>query len=288
MNTISVGALRPGDLLLHDTDSDISKLIQWVSDSDYSHVAMVFEPGLLAEAISGGVFYDHSAVDRIAQVGIGKEFIRIDVVRPVPDPIPAPALKALQDSARRLQGAKFALNQMLELGIIAAVRQRTPPNPIAQAVLTWVFDKLVPDDPSHMVCSEFVYRAFADCGVPGLVPQLAALREDPAPREFPHINWLALWKEYEKARANGGDAPPPPDLTAAFAPTAAPIDDHVAINEAFIAARSRARERVLSARPARAADFAAVVGAAAPNPELVLPQDLADSPTFRAMGQAGP
>src|SRR5512139_3013550 len=116
MANIPARDIRPGDLLLHFSKGEISKLIQWVSDSDYSHVAVVFKPGLLAEAISSGVGFDHSLAERVADTA---NFHRIDVARPLrPDPLPATVLQALQDSASALKNSKFALNQMFELGLI--------------------------------------------------------------------------------------------------------------------------------------------------------------------------
>ena len=47
---ITTQQVLPGDILLGSGIGEISKLIQWAADSDYSHASIVFRAGLLAEA----------------------------------------------------------------------------------------------------------------------------------------------------------------------------------------------------------------------------------------------
>lgn len=278
-NEIAVEDLRPGDLLLHVGRGEISKLIQWASDSDYSHVAMVFAPGLLAEAVSGGVGYDHPLAARVASVP--QQFERIDIVRPVLDPIAANVLDGLQASAKRFAGARFALNQMFELGVISALRNRMPSDPAVQRLLTWIFDQLLPDDPSSLVCSEFVYRSYERCGQPELDPTIPAVASR-AQRSFPRVDWIALWKEYREAKHR---QEPPASLEAMGMPGGAQALDvgtRHRIEQDYLAAQARARSLLVQNEPSGWTPLGGI------NPKLVLPQDLAASSTFKQEGRAVP
>jgi len=278
MANIPVKDLRPGDLLLHYSKGEISKLIQWVSDSDYSHVAMVFEPGLLAEAISGGVGFDHSLAKRAADT---INFHRIDAARPTrPDPLPAAALQRLQDSAKALKGSKFALNQMFELGLICAVKNKAPPDIATKKLVTWILETLVPQDPQRLVCSEFVYLAFHGAKVPELDPVITV--QTRARRPFPKIDWVALWREYE--HASGQHAPAIAADTTALSSVTVP--DHIAnaVTLRYQAAVTHTSNLLRPGLHSGAGDL----HSPATNPEIVLPQDLAGSPTFRVLGPVVP
>jgi len=279
---IAVKDMRPGDVLLHAGTGEISKLIEWVSDSDYSHAAMVIAPGFVAEAISSGVHFNQSLLDRVADND--HLFTRIDVIRAVNGSVPVTAgeMAALQASAYVLATMKFALNKMFELGVICVFKNKLPPDMRTKVLFTWLADAVIPTDPSRLVCSEFVYRTYheAATGEPRLMdPVIVITRADPRP--FPEIDWAKLWEEYEEARKKAGKGlaeyfPRPPAIEAVI--TDAELE----------AALQRARVLLLEAR---GLPFDAVTGrfkSLLPNAALVLPQDLSDSPTFFFAGRATP
>jgi hypothetical protein len=283
---INVRDLHPGDLLLHSSRGEISKLIKWASDSDYSHVAMVFRPDSIAEATSSGVRYETPLFDRIKDDQ--HRFFRIDAVRPTGagEPMRADVLLALQDSAIELRNSKFALNQLFELGVICAIRNKLPTDPIGQALLTWIFETLVKPDSSRLLCSEFVYLAFhnAQTSPPGLIdPTINPVSrpDHPFPKD---VDWLALLKEYQDAQGHGQDEPAA--LVAAIesvAQAGTPLQANgQALRRAFTAVR---RELSVARSGWSSTGTAASVSAArSPNPELVDPQSFAESPSFRPLG----
>jgi hypothetical protein len=270
--------LQPGDLLLHSSKGEISKLIQWVSDSDYSHVAMVFDEQHLGEATSGGTSVQRPIATRLSD---RVQFHRIDAFRHASVPLPEADTVALQRSAREMQGRPFALNQMFELGVICLVKNKVPPDLIAKAVLTWVFERLVRPDPQRLLCSEFVYLAFHNASTQPpkrLDPTIVVTRHPP--RSFPHVDWLKLWQEY--ADASSPEAATLPRLGELVGDRSA-----AQIDTAFEQARQTARQLLNTRREHMPAAERASRGPH-PNPELILPQDLADSPSFKLLATVNP
>lgn len=287
MATLPVQNLRPGDLLLHAGKSEISKLIKWASDSPYSHIAMVFAPGIGAEAVSGGVGYKIDLNERVAHTGV----MFIDAVRPLQSPLTPALLAALQDSARRMKDAEFAVNQMFELGVISAIRNKVPANFLVKLLLEWVWTVLVPADPARLVCSEFIYLAYrlAETTPPGqLIPRIVEKNRPDMP--FPDVDWGKLLDEYRDASDKATES-----LAAALTPAAALAGAAPDAADAELDARyERARQQVLGrlreARPSAPAAFlsAAESAASGTHPELLLPQHFADSPSFVPLGRVVP
>lgn len=272
MTTIKYDELRPGDVLLHASKGEVSKLIQWASDSDYSHIAMVYKPGLLAEAVSSGVHFDSDLKKRIE--GIPAAFHRIDAWRPTGagDPISDAALAALRASADQMQGRKFALNQWLELGLVCALRNKVPDKPIWKWLITKVIDTFVQVDPSRLLCSEFVYLAFFHAATtpPGqLRPVLS--RPNRPNRPFPNdLDIQKLIEEYLKA---AGQSAQLLDIAALLNAFAALTSSQIEAN--WEQARDAVRNRIRSELTA---------GMTGPHPDLIEPQDFAESPSFRSLG----
>lgn len=284
--TVPMSDLRPGDLLLHASKGEISKLIMWASDSDYSHIAMVFAPGLIAEARSAGVLFAEPLDKRVQ--GIGPAFHFIDVLRPRrPDPLPGDVLKALQDSALRFKGASFALNQMLELGLICAARNKMPGGTVVQRYLGSILARLVRQDPSRLVCSEFLYLAFRDAQTtpPGLLaPSL--VHTDRPNRPFPpDFNLWKLLKEYEDASGSGTE-----DVMAELVDTARTVgQDVLADMGAAALPQSAALQSLVGQARQKAISGLFLQGGTTPvNPELTLPQDFVDSASFNFLGTLVP
>jgi hypothetical protein len=269
---IQLKDLRPGDLLLHSSKGEISKLIMWASDSDYSHIAMVFEPNLIAEAISSGVHFDTPLEPRIKDAE--DHFYKIDAMRPLGagDPLPPGALRALQDRGRTLKDAKFALNQLFELGLICAARNKVPPSKVVKWVLSQVIEHMVEVDPARLLCSEFIYLVFHNAvSVPGLDPTIES--PDRKNRPFPaDLDVLVLLAEYWKARKAGVN------LVAAVPASLLEVGGLAedVVDKKFLAAIAIVRKRLLAAQ----------VGPAQPKPkpDLIQPQDFAESPSFVLLG----
>jgi hypothetical protein len=279
---IAVKDIRPGDVLLHAGIGEISKLIEWVSDSDYSHAAMVIDLGMVAEAISSGVHFDQSLEERVTDSD--HLFTKIDVLRPVNGALPVrpDQLAALQASAHVLATKKFALNKMFELGVVCVFKNKLPPDMRAKVLFTWLANVMIPTDPARLVCSEFVYRTYheAATGEPRLLDPVIVITSAVA-RPFPAIDWGKLWKEYEEAKRKAG-----PGLQEYFPQP--PLIESVVTDEELRAAMRRARRSLLEARGQEFDIEMERVGLLAPNAALVLPQDLADSPTFFLAGRATP
>jgi len=276
--------VRPGDVLLHMGDGEISKLIAWACDSSYSHSALVLDSENLIEAISSGV-----KISPLAPRLIDSEEYSLLTAWRFGGPeggLSAEQLTALQDSARSFIGATYPLNQLFELGVICALRSKLDwPEPL-KWLLRVALDQVVHSDPTQMVCSEFVYCSFADAKTqpPGaLRPIIDVVKTTPLP--FPDIDWLALIKEYEEARHTSPHPLPSAPLRAvgvgAPASTAPRTVDpeHAALAEQIRQMRSAVRTPLTGI--ARIVD-------PWPNPETVTPEDFATSPSFAFAAQILP
>lgn len=264
--------VRPGDVLLHMGDGEISKLIAWASNSRYSHSALVLDDTKLIEATGAGVKTKPLA----PRLTDKQEFSLIDAWRfgGIDARLSAAQLAALQDSARSFIGAPYPLNQLFELGIICAVRDKLAwPEPL-KWLLRIALDQVVHSDPGQMVCSEFVYRSFAEAKIePSLRPIIDVVATAQLP--FPDIDWIALYEEYEQARQASPHPLPSAPLRAVgttpglAAPTVDP--EHQALATQIRQMRRAARTPVTGL--ARIVD-------PWPNPETVTPEDFATSPSF--------
>jgi hypothetical protein len=77
-HVLQVQDLEAGDVLLHMGRGELSKLIAWVGDSQYSHAAVVIDETQLMEAAASGVRLA-SLVQRTAMIA---NFHYVDVFRP--------------------------------------------------------------------------------------------------------------------------------------------------------------------------------------------------------------
>lgn len=275
----NINDLRPGDVLLHASKGEVSKLIQWASNSDYSHIAVVYEPGLLAEAVSGGVQFAGDLIERIR--GIPTAFHRIDARRPTGagDPISDSALEALQQSAQSMKGRPFALNQLFELGLICAVRNRVPETVFGKWLVTRIIDSIVQVDPSRLLCSEFIYLSFSHAKTTPdglLVPNIPRLKRNDRP--FPKIDVLKLIKEYLDAAGKSTDDAQVMDL----------INEYSNLTPEQVDAQwTRARATLLSSLTLTRSPLSVLPAGGAragPHPDLIEPQDFAESGSYKTLG----
>jgi len=188
-------ALKVGDVLLMLGHGELSKLIAWCGDSIYSHAAIVADRGELIEAAAPSA-RRYSLARRVAD---SAEYYFIDAFRPL-----ANDGGALNDAdrtavlahAQSLLGVPFPVDRLATLGVLVAVRGKWPQHWLARLLVREALDHLVREDPSHMVCSEVVYRSLAECDVQPrgrLAPRIvmAATTDEP----FPVVDWKALWDE---------------------------------------------------------------------------------------------
>jgi len=277
MKTIKYTDLLPGDVLLHASKGEVSKLIQWASNSDYSHIALVFKPGELAEAISSGVHFDDNLVDRLK--GIPEKFHRIDAWRSIGagDPISDAALAALRTSAQQMAGRPFALSQWFELGLICAVRNKAPQNPFCKWLIAKAINELVKVDPSRLLCSEFVYLSFFNAVTqPADVLKPKLTRPPRKNRPFPKdLDVWELIREYLDAKQKGSGSAAVIAILSDFASVSSQdIDAEWMTGQAAVLQLARAQWSTLF-----------VSSGVSPHPDLIEPQDFAECPaSFRELG----
>ena len=175
-----------------------------------------------------------------------------------------------------------------------AVRGKWPAHPLGRWLVRIALDRALPDHSDRMVCSEVVYRAYAECAaMPAgrLAPAIVPGPRGNAP--FPDVDWEALWKEIGpllrhpprtglQAAVNAADAgigfdavPPDPDAVGR-------IDD-AGLEAARLAVLGQGAALRAAAGPLKAG--AAGPPLPRPNPRLVSPQDLAASPSLRMQGR---
>lgn len=283
---IDLSAVRPGDVLLHMGRGEISKLIAWASDSGYSHAALVFDPQTVAEAVSVGVRktdLGERAVDR-------GDFTVIDVLRfgGAGAGLDPAALSALQAQVNAFIGAPYPLDELFELGVVCALRSKLDwPEP-AKWFLRVVLDHVIHTDPGRMVCSEFVYRSFAEAATAPagrLRPRIEVIAQAPTP--FPHIDWLALLKEYEEARHRSPSRalPPAPTSSAVQGLQARAIPPAATTPDTDIAAQAEQIRSLRAGHALRGVTSMAAIEDPWPNPATVTPADLANSPSFGRVGR---
>jgi hypothetical protein len=303
MNTMNTNpeaaeTLLPGDVLLMLGHGELSKLIAWCGDSIYSHAAIVADDGNLIEAAASGV-RRYSIATRLADTN---EYFFVDAFRPLAkdgsgfDEADRAAVLA---HAISLLGIPYPLDSLATLGVLVAVRQKWPAHWLARIVVREALDHLVKNNPSHMVCSEVVYRSLAECTVTpfaGLAP--IVVLADPTHEPFPHVDWKALWDEVWPLLH--------PTRKAALAATAAQVQAKpaalmatgpAAVSDQDLAESTRAARAVLGLDPSTTAnDDGALLHEAAeegqpgtpipnPNPKLVTPLDLAITPSHTVIGR---
>lgn len=293
--------LRAGDVLLLLGGDQIARLIAWCGDSIYSHAALVVSDCELIEATAAGVAI--GSLD--ARLHHDGRFLLIDAYRPCG--VDGIALsEADRDlivvQARSLLGTPYPIDALATLGVLVAIRGKWPQHWLARLVVREALDHLVRNDPSHVVCSEMVYRAFAECAAlpPGrLAPRIVL--SAPTHLAFPEIDWKALWDEVwtllhparqqvlgEVAmRLSAVDGAPAGVVAAALTD----------VGDAELAERSGVVRATLGLPPisdrvddagallVEAGHEAPLTVLAQPNPKLVTPLDLAATPSHAVLGR---
>ncbi|WP_238346243.1 hypothetical protein [Luteimonas saliphila] len=289
--------LQTGDILLMLGEGPLSELIAWASDGAYSHAAVVADGGDLIEAAASGV-RRYPLAQRIADQA---NYHFIDAYRMLGDgggPLEPADLADILAKAESLLGIPYPIDQLALLGAIMAVRGKWPVHPWARLLVRVALDHALPDSTGGMVCSEVVYRAYAECAAtpPGrLAPEIVVGARGTAP--FPDIDWKALFDEIWPLLRPGGrqSLQAPRNQLNAMKSV-----DLAGLGEADGSLRPVSDDELELARQAVLAQSAHVVaneGADAllrtgagpvdpkPNPRLVSPEDLADSPSVARLGR---
>ncbi len=294
-STLDLDVLQPGDVLLMMGQGPLSDLIAWASDSRYSHAALVADDGELIEASASGV-RRYRLATRLADQA---NYRWIDALRwrsAGGTALEAADAACVLARANALLGIAYPVDQLALFGAIMAVRGKWPVHPLGRWLVRIALDHALPDRGDRMVCSEVVYRAYAECAaVPAgrLAPAILVGPRGGAP--FPEIDWEQLWREIGPLLGPSAR----PALRAAGAAAAGAGEAALgglpsgpeAVAEISDAELEAARRAVLGGGGAvRAAlgQVAAQVGdrqIPSPNPRLVSPQDLAASPSLSMLGR---
>src|SRR5688500_471552 len=186
------------------------------------------------------------------------------------------------------------------LGVVLAVRGKLPGDPAVRLVIREALDHVIRNDPMHMVCSEVVYRSFAECAADPrgrLAPRIVLEPRGTAP--FPDIDWKALWDEVwpllRPERQHALQAAAVPAAVRHGAPPSAVVAAVGVAGNAAIADDALQAELAL-ARQALAVPALPPLAKAArsivdqqpipdPNPKLVTPLDLAATLSHTALGR---
>lgn len=289
----SLPALQSGDILLMLSRGELSRLIAWFGDCAYSHAALLVDADTLLEASAHGV-RTFPLADRLADTA---EVVFVDAFRPL-----AGDGSALSDDdralvvahARSLLGTPYPLDRLALLGLLVAVRGKMAEHWLARLVVREALDHVVRNDPRSMVCSEVVYRSFAenDARPSGrLAPRIVLEARGTEP--FPKVDWKALWDEVwpliHPQRQQALQHLALPAATNAAMPDARPaLESLPTVDEDEMAAHLAAARAALGIEPPRVAANALSIPPIplpAPNPKLVTPLDLASTPSHVALGR---
>lgn len=297
--TLTPSGLRTGDVLLMLGDGPLSDLIAWASDGPYSHAAIVADGGDLIEAAASGV-RRYPLAQRIGDQ-VNYHFIDAFRMHGAGDvALDAADLAAVLAKAESLLGIPYPVDQLALLGVIMAVRGKWPSHPLARQLVRVALDHALPDSTGGMVCSEVVYRAYAECAaLPAgrLAPRIVVGERGTAP--FPAIDWKALFDEIWPLLKPGGRQAlqaPRTRLNAMKSVDLGTLGAGVGAAEPAVTDQEleQARQAVLAGLGARSAPALLRDGALpaaagpvdpAPNPRLVSPEDLAESPSLGLLGR---
>ena len=290
--------LRTGDVLLMMGEGPLSDLIAWASDGIHSHAAVVADAGDLIEAATAGVRRyplstriadqtNYRFIDALRMEGQGGSAL---------DPADSAAVLA---KAVSLLGTPYPVDQLALFGAIMAVRGKWPVHPWGRLLARVALDHALPDSTDRMVCSEVVYRAYAECAATPagrLAPVIVIGERGTAP--FPDIDWKALFDEiWPLLHPQGRESLQPARMrlnTLRSGELHALHEDLDAVAQVSDEELERARQAVLGRAGLLAAGTQGGLAVRMdgddtvvpdPNPRLVSPQDLAISPSLTRLGR---
>ena len=287
MHAITIDSLQEGDILLMMGDGPLSDLIAWASDGIYSHAAMVVDGGELLEASLAGVrrcplekrlaeFDHYHWIDAFrAHDGQGHAFDAGD-------------RELVREHAQTMLGAPYPIDQLALFGAIMALRGKWPVHAWARRLVRLALDRAVPSESPAMLCSEVVYRSWAECAADPrgrLAPRIVEGERGTAP--FPDIDWQRLIDEIGPLLGAGSAGAGARGSAASLLGEALLLEEG---NDISDEALDQASRRVLSRLQPDSQGLMRSAGSDAslthnPNPRLVSPQDLANSPGVELLGR---
>ena len=258
-DTVAVGALRPGDVLLYQGTGWLARLIRCFDGTDFNHAGLCVGDGSVAEAQAPGVIRQGVEPSIAGRVRVLVRRLKQDV--PSLEPVVGRGLQIVDE------GHRYAFEQLLLLAFLGLTR-KLKATPILRTLLRKVLDRaaavasgIIGAGKEPMVCSEFVYRCYDEA-----LPEAAdvySLEVNPFPRGVPpagrkaaaaapvrgrgvHPDSLLAWR-----LATGAASPRPRGVRAAGPPTP-PSDAELAeLAERYLA---EARGEAFRARAPRVAD----------------------------------
>lgn len=187
---------KSGDILLMMSTDELSKLIAWFGDSAYSHSALMVSEGLLMESIAQGI--TETKLEDLMRPDFNIKYV--DVFRSLDrngDIFSASQQLAMRNSARLFIGVSFEFGKLVQIGVLAAVRQKIPANALVRKLLRLAFDHVLANSDKAMTCSQFVYTSLLRAEVApsaSITPRI--IYSGPSGLPFPDdIDWQKLIKE---------------------------------------------------------------------------------------------
>ena len=193
-----MSAIEPkvGDVLLMMSTDELSKLIAWFGDSQYSHSALMVSEGVLMESIAAGI--TETKLADLKQPDFNIKYV--DVYRSLDREgnfFSDSQQLAILASARQFMCIPFEFGKLVQIGVLSAVRQKIPANPIARRLLRLAFDHVLANSDKAMTCSQFVYSSLLRADVaPSASVTPRVIHSGPSGLPFPDdIDWPELVKE---------------------------------------------------------------------------------------------
>jgi hypothetical protein len=160
---ISTDGLKPGDVLLYQGDSWISKMICKLDGTEASHAGLYIGDDMVAEALLAG---EHAGLDSQPIEDSVANAIWVSYYRLKSEP--ATMQPVLNVSSKYLaQGNRYAYGQILLLAIICSTRKLDLDNPLQRRVALFsinagksLLERFRRDKKEPMICSEFVFRTY--------------------------------------------------------------------------------------------------------------------------------
>lgn len=193
-----MSAIEPkvGDVLLMMSTDELSKLIAWFGDSQYSHSALMVSEGVLMESIANGI--TETKLEDLKRPDFNVKYV--DVYRSLDcdgNTFNLSQQLAILNSSRLFMGIPFEFGKLVQIGVLSAVRQKIPANPIVRRLLRMAFDQVLASSDKAMTCSQFVFTSLLRANVaPSASVTPRIIHSGPSGLPFPDdIDWPELVKE---------------------------------------------------------------------------------------------
>jgi hypothetical protein len=277
---------KAGDILLMMSRDELSKLIAWFGDSPYSHSALMVTDQLAMESIAIGI----TKTKLIDFVKPDFKVKYLDVFRSLNrngNTLSIEQIAAVRAAAEAFEGIPFEFGKLVQIGVLAAVRQKIPKNPIARRLVRIAFDYILENHESAMTCSQFVYTSFLKASRTigsSVLPRITVVSSNEI--SFPDdIDWPKLLIEIKALF--------PAQIASSEMAWASdelkPFEMNVLSDEAI---QQKARKVLLVLGFSNPLEREALCGLMNvgdiipnPNPKLVTPEDLHCTPDHHALGR---